>query len=111
MGTFIDRHHVEAIDPAVRRQLQFEALHGIREASGTLPLGHWVEDGIIYCLIEAADEDAVRRHHRARGVSCDDLQPVPGLTGERPLSGDDRLLVVGEIRRSWPADQVAQLSS
>jgi hypothetical protein len=103
LGIFIDRHDVFYIETAVRRQLQFEAQHGIRDASGTLPLGHWVEDGSIYCLLEAPDEDAVCRHHRARGVRCDELHALVGVNGSRPLSGSDRAVIKAAIERFWHA--------
>ncbi|MBV8718546.1 MAG: DUF4242 domain-containing protein, partial [Chloroflexi bacterium] len=71
-------------------QLQLEAQHEIPSSSGALPLGNWVEDGTIYCLLDAADEEAVCRHHRERGVRCEDLHPLSGISGIQPLSGKDR---------------------
>jgi hypothetical protein len=37
-------------------------------------------DGKVYCLLEAPDEQAVRAHHAALGVSCADVHQVDGLT-------------------------------
>jgi Protein of unknown function (DUF4242) len=36
-------------------------------------------EGKVYCLLEAPDADAVRRHHAALGVSCGDVHEVSGL--------------------------------
>lgn len=99
---FIDRHRIADIDPAVRRQLQFEAEHALRDQTGTLPLGHWVQDGTIYCIIEAPDADAVCRHHRQRAVACDDLHELSGTSAKRPLSGEDRAVIMAAIRHLWP---------
>ncbi|MFP5373094.1 MAG: nickel-binding protein [Actinomycetes bacterium] len=36
--------------------------------------------GKVYCLLEAPDADAVRRHHEALGVDCGDVHEVASLT-------------------------------
>jgi hypothetical protein len=36
-------------------------------------------DGKVYCLLEAPDAEAVRRHHEALGLSCGDVHEVNGL--------------------------------
>jgi hypothetical protein len=36
-------------------------------------------DGQVYCLLEGPDEDAIRQHHAALGVSCGDVHQVAGL--------------------------------
>jgi hypothetical protein len=49
-------------------------------------------DGKVYCLLEAPDEDAVRKHHAAVGVDCGAVDPVTGVSGrlltsrQRPAS-------------------------
>jgi hypothetical protein len=37
-------------------------------------------DGKVYCLLEGPDEEAIRKHHEAIGVSCGDVHQVSGLT-------------------------------
>ena len=86
----------------VRQQLQFETEHGIRDVSGTLPLGHWVEDGTIYCVLEAPDEDACRQHHHTRGLQSDDLHRLEDIKPTRPISGSDRVAIMAAIRNLWP---------
>jgi hypothetical protein len=36
-------------------------------------------EGKVYCLLDAPDEEAVRRHHAALGVPCGDVHPVSGI--------------------------------
>jgi hypothetical protein len=36
-------------------------------------------DGKVYCLLEAPDAEAVRKHHAALGVPCGDVHEVSGL--------------------------------
>jgi hypothetical protein len=36
-------------------------------------------DGKVYCLLEGPDEEAVRQHHEAMGVSCGDVHRVDGI--------------------------------
>jgi hypothetical protein len=37
------------------------------------------DQGQVYCLLEAPDEDAVRKHHAALGVPCSDVNRVDGV--------------------------------
>lgn len=36
-------------------------------------------DGKVYCLLEAPDEEAVRKHHAALDVDCGDVHQVSSL--------------------------------
>ncbi len=36
-------------------------------------------DGKVYCLLEGPDEDAIRKHHEAIGVSCGEVHRVDGV--------------------------------
>jgi hypothetical protein len=36
-------------------------------------------DGQVYCLLEAPDEEAVRKHHAALGVDCGPVHQVAGI--------------------------------
>jgi hypothetical protein len=38
------------------------------------------DEGRVYCLLDAPDEQAVRDHHAALGVPCGDVHQVEGLT-------------------------------
>ena len=48
---------------------------GVRQAE----LSH-NPDGKVYCLLEAPDEEAVRKHHAALGVDCGVVHQVDGIT-------------------------------
>jgi hypothetical protein len=37
------------------------------------------DEGKVYCLLDAPDEDAVRQHHAALGVPCGDVHRVASL--------------------------------
>ncbi len=37
-------------------------------------------DGQVYCLLEAPDAEAVRKHHAALGVDCGAVHPVEGVS-------------------------------
>jgi hypothetical protein len=37
-------------------------------------------DGKVYCLLEGPDEEAIRQHHAALGVSCGEVHQVDSLT-------------------------------
>jgi Protein of unknown function (DUF4242) len=106
VATFLDRHAVAEVEAAVRHQMHLEAVEGIRDTSGTLPLGHWIEEGAMYCLLDAPNQQAVCEHHVARGVRCENLHEIAGLTGGHPLTGIDKAIVLAEIARLWhPAVQ------
>lgn len=36
--------------------------------------------GTVYCLLEAPDEEAVRKHHEALGIECGAVHRVEGIT-------------------------------
>lgn len=36
-------------------------------------------DGKVFCLLEAPDADAVRKHHAALGVDCGEVHQVQGI--------------------------------
>ena len=86
MPTYIDCHALAAIPSAIQRQMPREALRGILDQHGVQPLAHWVTDGVIYCVVQAPDKEASCQHHAERGLACDELRPITGLRGSRPLA-------------------------
>lgn len=36
-------------------------------------------DGKVYCQLEGPDEDAIRKHHDAAGVSCGEVHQIAGV--------------------------------
>ena len=109
MPTFIDRHdprHLTAIPSAVRRQMHRERRDRVMDPNGVRAIGHWVGDGVIYCILDAPDADAAYRHHADRGLPCDDLHVVIGLEGRAPTSDKDQATVRSVIRRLWHSASV-----
>ena len=81
MARFMDFHEdlklpAEAVaqiaeDTRNKRADQF----GVRQ----IELYHNAE-GKVYCLLDGPDEEAIRNHHAALGVSCGDVHPVDSIT-------------------------------
>jgi hypothetical protein len=101
MAIFIDRHPDMSIPHAARQQMFEEARRSMIGPYGVRPLGHWLEDDGVYCLIEAPSAEAVVHHHAAYGVSCDDLHEIAGLLGTRPTPAEDDQLVRASIAMFW----------
>lgn len=80
MPRFMDYHDdlklpAEAIDQIASDTKDKKAdQFGVRQ----LELYHNSE-GKVYCLLEAPDAEAVRRHHEALGVPCGDVHEVQSL--------------------------------
>jgi hypothetical protein len=101
MPTFIDRHRFAAVPSAVRQQMQLEAAHGLVDAHGAQPLGHWLVDGVIYCVLRAPSQQAFCRHHADHRLPCDDVHPIAGA---------DVHFVRAAIAELWPGDQRVELA-
>jgi hypothetical protein len=78
-------------------------MRGLVDQHGARPLGHWVTDRVMYCVLRAPSEEAVRRYHAERGLPCDELRPVTGLGGSPPLGAKEALIVRAVLNR-WPID-------
>jgi hypothetical protein len=80
MPTFMDYHDDLKLPDEAVRQIKKEAQEhkvdefGVRQVE----LFHNPE-GKVYCLLDAPDEDAVRRHHAALGLACGDVNEVQSL--------------------------------
>jgi hypothetical protein len=103
---YIDRHPLAAIPSALQQQMHQEAMRSSVDQHGVQPLGHWVTDRVIYCVLRASSEEAVRRYHAERGLSCDELRPVTGLRDSPPL-GPKEAQIVRAVLNRWPIDGVA----
>jgi len=80
MPTFMDFHDdLKLPDAAVQQITKETEEHKVDEFGvRQVELFHNA-DGKVYCLLEAPDEDAVRRHHAALGVPCGDVHEVKSL--------------------------------
>jgi hypothetical protein len=103
MPTFIDRHPAATVSPEQRRRLTQEARAGQPDIGGARPIGHWLEDGWLYCVLEAPDLAAVCEHHHAHGLACTSVRGLDGLDGSRPISRADHERVRAAIGNYWHA--------
>lgn len=80
MPTFMDHHDdlklpPDALQAITKGTLEHEVdQFGVRQVE----LFHNPE-GQVYCLLEAPDEQAVRAHHEALGVSCGAVHQVSSI--------------------------------
>jgi hypothetical protein len=80
MPTFMDFHDdLKLPDEAVQQITKETEEHKVDEFGvRQVELFH-NPDGKVYCLLDAPDEEAVRRHHAALGVPCGDVHEVKPL--------------------------------
>jgi Protein of unknown function (DUF4242) len=80
MPTFMDFHDDLKLPEEAIKQITTETEEGKVDQFGVrqVELFH-NSDGKVYCLLEAPDADAVRRHHAALGVPCGDVHEVKKL--------------------------------
>jgi hypothetical protein len=80
MPTYMDFHDDLKLPDDAVRQITKETAEGKFDEFGVrqVELFHNPE-GKVYCLLEAPDEDAVRRHHAALGVPCGEVHEVKSL--------------------------------
>jgi Protein of unknown function (DUF4242) len=80
MPRFMDYHDDLKLPPEAIEQIAQGTRDGVSDEFGVrqIELYHNT-DGKVYCLLEAPDEDAVRRHHAALDVPCGDVHQVESL--------------------------------
>ena len=102
MPTFIDRHRFAAVPSAVRQQMHLEVVQGLVDEHGAQPLGHWLTDGVIYCVLRAPSQEAFCRHHADHGLPCEDIHQIAGA---------DMDIVRTVVAELWPGDQRVDIAS
>jgi hypothetical protein len=80
MPTFMDFHDDLKLPAEAVLQIATESKEGKVDQFGV----HQAElfhnsEGKVYCLLDAPDADAVRRHHEALGVPCGEVHEVQRL--------------------------------
>jgi hypothetical protein len=80
MPRFMDYHDDLKLPPEAIEQIAQGTRDGDSDEFGVrqIELYHNA-DGKVYCLLEAPDEDAVRRHHAALDVPCGEVHQVDSL--------------------------------
>ena len=80
MPQFMDFHSDLKLPKAAIDQIAADAAAGRADEFGVRQVELFHNSaGQVYCLLEAPDADAVRRHHAALGVDCADVHPVEGI--------------------------------
>jgi hypothetical protein len=80
MPKFMDVHSNLKLPAEMIDQLRKEAAEKKADRFGVtqLELFH-NQDGMVYCLLDAPDQQAVRDHHQGVGVACGDVHRVESL--------------------------------
>jgi hypothetical protein len=80
MPRFMDYHADLQLPQAAIEQLRADTQAQRHDEFGVrqVELYH-NHDGNVYCLLEAPDAEAVRKHHAALGVPCGDVHQVDSL--------------------------------
>ncbi len=80
MPQFIDFHPDLKLPPEAINQLREGAAANTHDEFGVrqVELYH-NEEGHVYCLLDAPDAEAVRKHHAALGVPCGEVHQVNSL--------------------------------
>ena len=81
MPQFVDYHTDLKLPRSAIDQIAADAAEGRSDQFGVRQVELFHNDaGQVYCLLEAPDADAVRKHHAALGVDCGAVHPVVGIT-------------------------------
>lgn len=80
MPTFMDFHDDLKLPADVVKEIGQGASDGVSDEFGVrqIELYHNAE-GKVYCLLDAPDEEAVRKHHAALDVPCGEVHRVDKL--------------------------------
>ena len=80
MPKFMDVHADLKLLPEMVDQLRKEAAEKKADRFRVTQLElYYNQDGMVYCLLDAPDQQAVRDHHQAVGVDCGDVHRVESL--------------------------------
>ena len=80
MPTFMDFHEDLRLPPEAVEDIGRGARAGETDQFGVRQIELYHNDeGKVYCLLDAPDEDAVRKHHEALGVPCGSVDQVTAL--------------------------------
>jgi hypothetical protein len=80
MPKFIDHHPDLRLSPEAIEALSGDARSGRYDQFNARQLElFYNSDGKVFCLVEAPNEEAVRRRHEALGVPCGEVYRVESL--------------------------------
>lgn len=81
MPTFIDWHRAGEIPPDVKETIERNIREGRPDENGVIDRGVVLDKdaGRLYCILDAPDEEAVRRHHEAAGIAVEQVHPADAI--------------------------------
>lgn len=80
MPKFMDFHDNLTLPAQAIAEIGQGTRDGVSDDFGVRQLElYYNAEGKVYCLLEAPDEDAVRKHHAALGVPCGPVHRVESL--------------------------------
>ena len=80
MPRFMDYHDDLKLPQEAIDQIAQGTRDGVADQFGVRQVELYHNDeGKVYCLLEAPDEEAVRKHHAALGVDCGAVHRVDGI--------------------------------
>ena len=80
MPKFMDFHDDLKLPPEAIEQITEGTRNAESDQFGVTQLElYHNEDGKVYCLLDGPDEESIRQHHAALGVSCGDVHRVGSL--------------------------------
>ncbi len=81
MPKFMDLHNNLPLPDDVIREIKAGQQAGARDEFGVCQLDlYYNPEGTVFCLLDAPDADAVRKHHDAMGVACGDIHQINSLS-------------------------------
>ncbi len=80
MPKYMDVHADLKLPPEMVDRLRKETAEKKADQFGVTQLElYYNQDGMVYCLLDAPDQQAVRNHHQGAGVACGDIHLVESL--------------------------------
>lgn len=80
MPTFMDYHENLPLPKEAIEEITQGAHAGVADEFGVKQLElYYNTAGAVYCLLDAPDEEAVRRHHAALNVPCSEVHMVESI--------------------------------
>ena len=80
MPKVMDVHEGLKLPQDAIEKFREETKAGTRDEFGVAQLeSYHNEEGHVFCVLDGPDEEAVRKHHKALGVTCGDVTQVNSL--------------------------------
>ena len=81
MPRFMNFHTNLPLPDEVIRLIKADCEAGARDESRVAQLDlYYNAEGTVFCLLDAPDADAVRKHHDAMDVTCGDVHKIDSLS-------------------------------